>query len=104
LWNDAATPGTKGVGPQICNISSLQGSFRDEVLRTTWAWTTLARRNQQIKSSEEALSDYGDGGQSEEGNQYDNDLMLPQIKTQLLPLLLKEEVLEINFWMTVDSA
>jgi hypothetical protein len=31
-------------------------------------------------------------------------LILSWIKTQLLPLLLKEEVLEISFWTTVDSA
>jgi hypothetical protein len=30
--------------------------------------------------------------------------MLSRIKTQFLPLLLKEEVLEMNLWTTFDSA
>jgi hypothetical protein len=47
----------------------------------------------------------GDGGAPEERNQYGNDLMfLSQIKTQLLPPLLKEAGLERNSWRTVDSA
>jgi hypothetical protein len=44
------------------------------------------------------------GHQPEDGNEYENDLMLSRIKTRLLPLLLKEEVLEMNFWTTVNSA
>jgi hypothetical protein len=62
--------------------------------------TNLAETNQQIQLSQETSIDYGDGAQPEEGN----DLMLSQIKTQLLPLHLKEEVLEMSFSTTVDSA
>jgi hypothetical protein len=66
---------------------------------------TSVRTNQEIPLSDETLSDFEDGGhQPEDGNEYENDLMLSQIKTKLLPLLLKEEVLEMNFWTTVHPA
>ena len=66
---------------------------------------TLVRTNQEIPLSDETLSDFEDGGhQPEDGNEYEKDLMLSRIKTKLLPLLLKEEVLEMNFWTTVNSA
>jgi hypothetical protein len=104
LGIEAPVPGAKGIGAQIRNIRSLRASFRDEVLTKASAWMTSARMNQEILLSNERLSDYEDGGQPEDGNEYENDLMLSRIKTKLLPLLLKEEVLEMNFWTTVNSA
>ena len=104
LGNEANAPGARGISARIRNIRSLQASFRNEVLTKASARMTIARMNQEIPLSDETLSDYEDGGQPEEGNEYKNDLMLSQIKTKLLPLLLKEEVLEMNFWTTVNSA
>jgi hypothetical protein len=104
LGNEAAVPGAKGIGAQIRNIRSLQASFRDEVLTKASAMMTLARMNQEIHLSGKILSDSKDGGKPVDGNKYENDLMLSQIKTKLLPLLLKEEVSEMNFWRTVNSA
>ncbi len=60
---------------------------------------TSARTNQQIDNQQvdnERFSDYEDGGQPEDRNEYENDLLLSRIKTKLLPLLLKEEVMEMN--------
>ena len=34
---------------------------------------------------------------------YENDLLLLSIRNKLLPLILKEEVLQTDFWTTVDS-
>jgi hypothetical protein len=68
---------------------------------------TLARTNQQIDNQQvdnERLSDYEDGGQPEDRNKYENDLLLSQIKTKLWPLLLKEGAMEMNFWTTINSA
>ncbi len=50
------------------------------------------------------MSEYEDVGKPEDRNEYENDLMLSRIKTKLLPLLLKEEVMEMHFWTTVNSA
>jgi hypothetical protein len=104
LGNEAAVPGAKGIGARIRNIRSLRASFRDEVLTKASSQMTSARTNPQNSSSGKTLSDYEDGGQPEDGNEYENDLMLSRIKTKLLPLLLKEEVLEMDFWTTVNSA
>jgi hypothetical protein len=96
-WNDAATPGTKGIGPRIRNLRSLQKDFSYEVCRIA---SGLLNNQQQIESSE-TQSD--DDEQSDDANEYENSLILLRIKTKLLPLLLKEELLETNFWTAVDA-
>ena len=81
LWADAATPGTKGVGPRIRNIRLLRKSFKDKVYRIS-----AVLNNQPVESSEHKSADEGnDRDESEEAcNEYENSLILLRIKTKLL--------------------
>jgi hypothetical protein len=75
LGNEAAVPGAKGIGASIRNIRSLRASFRDEVLTKASARITLSRTNQENPLSNSTLSDYKNGGQPEDRNEDENDLM-----------------------------
>ena len=81
LWTDAATRGTKGVGPRIRNIRFLRKRFKEEVYRIL-----VLINNQPVESLEHTAVDKD---QADEAKDYENSLILLQIKTELMPLLFK---------------
>ena len=103
LWADAAAPGSIGSGPHICNIRSLRNSFRDDVYKTT---SSMEQKKQQVEtsvgSSKEPIIPE-EKEPADEENIYENDLLLLSIRNKLLPLIFKEEVIQTDFWTTVDS-
>ena len=100
-WADAVAPGSMGDGPRIRNIRSLQNSFRDDVYKTT-----MEQKKQQVETSvgsSEEPTITGEQEPADEENRYKDDLIMLSIRNKLLPLIVKEEVLQTDFWTMVDS-
>jgi hypothetical protein len=60
------------------------------------------RNETTLGSSEEPLI-REDEEPADEEDRYENDLLLGLIRNKLLPLILKEEVLQTDFWTMVES-
>ena len=98
---DAPVPGTKGIGPRIRNLQDLRRSFRNSV------FATASELNDDRLSPNQAIDtpvadDIEESTESLQ-DEYENDILLLRIKKRLLPLLLKPDVLESDYWTDVDS-
>jgi hypothetical protein len=64
--------------------------------------TTAVEFEISVGSSDDQISNE-EPADEEATSQYENDLMMLSIQKKLLPLILKEEVLQTDFWTMVDS-
>ena len=99
---DLADPGVNGRAPRVQNIRSLRKDFNDTISR-------LASSQQETEAASrpapEEDTTTGCDTEQEEDSQQESDLVLLRVQRMLLPLLLKEEYLNTDFWASdVDSA
>ncbi len=96
---DLRVPGTKGRAPRVQNIRSLRQDFKDTISalasqRQAEAEHPVPRKEQEEQSTEGEIED-----------PHESDLVLLRVQRVLLPLLMKEEFLNKDFWAPeVDSA
>jgi hypothetical protein len=96
-YGDLCDPGTNGRAPRVHNIRSLRKDFKDTV-------SVLATQQQAVASRPEEEEKECDERDIEE-DPHESDLVLLRVQRMLLPLLLKDEILQKDFWASdVDSA
>jgi hypothetical protein len=99
---DLADPGVKGCAPRVQNIRSLQIDFNDTISRLASQQQETEAAGRPAPAEEETATDCDTEQQQD---RYESDLVLLRIQWMLLPLLLKEEYLNTDFWASiVDSA
>jgi hypothetical protein len=86
--------------PRVVNIQSLRKEFKNSISELVSAKQPTEAPNQEVTATE---------GQMDEGphdeDPHESNLVLLRVQCLLLPLLLKKEILQNNFWATeVDSA
>jgi hypothetical protein len=103
FYGDLCQPGTKGRAPRVQNIRVIRQCFKN----------TISRLSSQLQQAEVARppaqeeEEVNAGELEEEGTDdpHESDLLLLRIQRMLLPLLMKEEMLNSDFWAPdVDSA
>jgi hypothetical protein len=97
-YGDLCQPGMKGRAPRVQNIRSLRQGFK--------ATISSFPSPRQAGLVPEVQEDESNEGELEEGTDdpHESDLLLLRIQRMLLPLLMKEEILNKDFWATdVDS-
>jgi hypothetical protein len=96
-YGDLCDPGTNGRAPRVHNILSLPKDFKDTIY-------VLATQQQVVASRPEGEGSECDKCDIEE-DPHKSNLVLLRVQRMLLPLLLKEEILQKDFWASdVDSA
>jgi hypothetical protein len=88
-YGDLCDPGTNGRAPRVQNIRSLRNGFKDTIsglASTQQPQTPLA--NQPPQEATECDT---------EEDPYESDLVLLRVQRMLLPLLLKDEILQQDF-------
>jgi hypothetical protein len=97
FYGDLSNPGTTGRAPRVQNIRSLRKEFKDSISalaqQTSVPTTTTSGEEEETKECER------------EEDPHDSDLVLLRVQRLLLPLLLKDKILQNDFWASdVDSA
>jgi hypothetical protein len=93
---DLCDPGTKGRAPSVYNIDKIRRDFVDGILRQAQQETSL---------SEEESKEQGGVEECHTKPPYERDLVLLRVQRMLLPLLVKEDILNEDFWAPdIDSA
>jgi hypothetical protein len=94
---DLADPGIHGRAPRVQNIRSLRKDFKDTVSR-------LASQQEREAQPEEQEDTPRTDCDTEE-DPHESNLVLLRVQRMLLPLLLKEEYLNKDFWASdIDTA
>jgi hypothetical protein len=89
---DLAEPGTTGRAPRVNNIRAIRKRFRDATAKTQQQTEADQPREEESKEDDETEEE---GAHSDP---FENDLVLLRVRRLLLPLLMKEEMLNKAFW------
>jgi hypothetical protein len=96
-YSDILDPGMEGRAPRVANIRSLRQEFKNSISELASAQQPTEAHNLPV----EATPTEGEM----DGDPHESDLVLLRVQSLLLPLLLKTEILQNDFWaIEVDSA
>jgi hypothetical protein len=96
FMGDLSNPGTIGCAPRVKNIRAVRRDFQD----------AIAKMQQPTRAQENDEESREDDTEDEEGTHdpHKNNLVLLRVQQMLLPLLMKEELLNQDLWAPdIDS-
>jgi hypothetical protein len=99
-YGDLSDPGTEGRAPRVQNIRAKRQDFQDAISKLP----SSLQEEEDLPLEEDEEANQGNK-EEETGVRHENDLVLLRVQRMLLPLLMKEEFLNQDFWSPdVDSA